>query len=424
MPAMQKYNVSIKGLIAKGQYTLYSALIEKLTFFVFFVYLARRIELVEYGSIVTAFAFANILTNFFELGFGPYFQRETSSNNIALKEEVETALAFKLFILPFFITLLFVYNIFFYKGDTILLLIIGTSIYFFSLNLIFTSILYGKNLYSKSFYALLYSRIFIIAATILLFILFGNLYFVFCSLLIGSMIQSYILIVFLNSQGIHTRAFVFRKKVLQRILASSLPIGIGISFVFVYDKIDVVLIENMIGPVAVAFYSVGYSIYKLPQLLSSVFLVPLFSDFSNMFHDRNNFSLSVLVKPASALVIISLLLIAGINITSRFLLTMIYGAKFLNSIWILNLLSIALPGLFLNGLTGVTLNSLKKEKLVMYSGFAAMTTNILVNLLLLKKIGISGAIIATIITEYMNFIIQFFIILSISKSRLKQVTLT
>ncbi|MEJ2617323.1 MAG: polysaccharide biosynthesis C-terminal domain-containing protein, partial [Ignavibacteriaceae bacterium] len=204
-----------------------------------------------------------------------------------------------------------------------------------------------------------------------------------------------------------------RKGVLKKVLSSSLPIGIGISFVFVYDKIDVLLIEKIISPEAVAFYAVAYSIYKLPQIIVSVLLVPLFSDFSRILRNEDAFSFKLLIKPGAAILIFSASMIIGINLTSELLLNFIYGLKYLDSAWILNMLCFALPGLFLNGLTGITLNSLRKEKPVMYSGFSAMVLNIVINLILLDKIGIKGAVIATIITEYANFIIQLFILAKI-----------
>ncbi len=144
-------HISLKGLITKGQFTLYSALIEKLTFFIFFVYLARKTSIANYGTVVTVFAFANILANFFEFGFGPYFQREAAVNNEKLEEELQAAISFKITSLPFFFAILISYFNFSVFTDIITLIIIGLTIFIFFVNSIFTSICYGKNLYSDSF---------------------------------------------------------------------------------------------------------------------------------------------------------------------------------------------------------------------------------------------------------------------------------
>ena len=416
-----KSRISIKKLITRGQFTLYSALTEKLTFFIFFVYLARKTSVENYGTIVAIFAFSNILANFFELGFGPYFQREASIENNDLNKELSTAISFKLFSFPFFLSAIVIYFFFSQSNDLPVFLIIGITIFLLTFNSIFTRTLYGKNLYSKSFVAQFASRIFIVLSTVLLFFFSPDLKIVLIALLSGSILQGYFLMKYLRSINIKAVPGKISKGVLKKIISSSLPIGIGISFVFVYDKIDVLLIEKIINPEAVAFYAVAYSIYKLPQIIVSVLLVPLFSDFSRILRNDDEFSFKLLIKPGAAIIIFGILMIIGINLTSELLLKYIYGTKYLNSAWILNMLCFALPGLFLNGLTGITLNSLRREKPVMYSGLSAMVINIAVNLILLERIGIKGAIAATIITEYANFVIQLFILAKIRIFPVKQI---
>ncbi len=80
------------------------------------------------------------------------------------------------------------------------------------------------------------------------------------------------------------------------------------------------------------------------------------------------------------------------------------------------MLCFALPGLFLDELTGTTLYSLRKERGVMYSRFFSVIINISINLILLKEIGIEGAIIATIAAVYSSFIIQFLLLIKTTRS--------
>jgi O-antigen/teichoic acid export membrane protein len=91
---------------------------------------------------------------------------------------------------------------------------------------------------------------------------------------------------------------------------------------------------------------------------------------------------------------------------SDILIEIIYGKRYLHSADILKLLVIAMPFLFLNNLTGVTLNSIRKEKLAFYSAAIATLFNLLLNILLLNLIGIVGAIVSTILTELLIFLIQ------------------
>jgi O-antigen/teichoic acid export membrane protein len=64
----------------------------------------------------------------------------------------------------------------------------------------------------------------------------------------------------------------FDYSVLKKILYSSVPIGIGIIFVLVYDRIDILIIERFLSFEAVAVYSIAYSLYKIPTIISGVIL--------------------------------------------------------------------------------------------------------------------------------------------------------
>ena len=96
------------------------------------------------------------------------------------------------------------------------------------------------------------------------------------------------------------------------------------------------------------------------------------------------------------------------NIYPESLLSLIYGESYRVSGKMLGLLSIALPGLLLNNFTGVMLNSIRQERKAMLSAFFAMLVNLVTNILLLEKIGIMAAVIATISAEYVILVIQLY----------------
>jgi len=101
---------------------------------------------------------------------------------------------------------------------------------------------------------------------------------------------------------------------------------------------------------------------------------------------------------------------------SDFLIENTYGEKYVPSAEILRYLVLALPFLFLNNLTGVTLNSINKEKLAFFSTTTASVFNILLNLLLIKMIGITGAVVSTIMTELLVFLMQLFFLVKAKKA--------
>jgi O-antigen/teichoic acid export membrane protein len=183
-----------------------------------------------------------------------------------------------------------------------------------------------------------------------------------------------------------------------------------LSFVWIYDKADVILIQRIIGNEAVSFYAVAYSLYKIPQVIAGVILLPFFTEISNRYATEGSLSLNELFKPAVLLVTVSGVMILAYNCIPEIFLSLAYGNLYKRSGWILSILSFALPGLLLNSLTGNTLNALRKERKVMNSTFYAFLLNIGLNVILLPGLGIVGAVIATICTEYFMLFIQIYYI--------------
>ncbi len=402
-----KTNGSIYELINKGKYTLFMALLEKGVFFLVFVYFARTTDVKEYGIFVAAFAFANILNSFFEFGFGSYFQREMASRKISITEEFNVAIGFRIifFGVYSFLTLLY----YFYANIPIssLVILISITIYSTGFSSLLSKVLYGLDRYEDSFISLTKSRIIIpIGIFILLIFSFSSIYII-VFLFIAILSQTYFLYQVVKKNGI-TVSPLFNYSVLKTVLRSSLPMGIGVSFVWIYDKIDVLLIQHYIIIESVSYYSVAYSVYKIPQMISGILLTPLFTDLSQKYSFQKQLYINELLKPFSLLLGFSLSVVVFFNIFPEILLSLIYGDMYIVSGGLLGLLSFALPGLFLNNFTGVMLNSIRQERKAMISAFFAMFVNLVINILLLEKIGIMAAVIATISAEYLIFIIQLY----------------
>ena len=195
--------------------------------------------------------------------------------------------------------------------------------------------------------------------------------------------------------------------------------GLGVFFVVVYDRVDILLIQRIIGAESVGIYAVAYSLYKIPYLFSGIFLTPLYSDLSAEFEMKKRISYEKVKKLTLFLIFFYLLAIIVVSFSAETLVELVYGKKYFLSVNILKLLVIALPFLFLNNLTGVILNSIKREKNAFYSTMIASLLNVLVNILLLNLIGLVGAVISTIITEILVFLIQLSYILKFKAETIK-----
>ena len=393
-------------LVKRGQFVFYLSFLEKLIYFIIFVLLARRYSTTEYGLFISVFALGNILVASSELGFANYFQRETASGRDNLSEEFNSVFSFRL--ITFFIILLFAFLYFSSEpaGLTLVVIIIA-AIFVFNSSWIIIKIFYGLNQYHSVFNRFLISRGILIVSAIILLALNVSLTLLSISFLLSAISEFLLFIFKLIKENIVKFRVDLKTNILKKILVSSIPMGMSAFFVMVYDRIDVLLIQKIISLEAVSFYAIAYSLYKIPSIFIPIVLTPLFTDLSSEFEKNKKIDLSILKNLSLLLLILSVCSIITIYFLADVLIGLTYGDKYLSSTNLLILLVFALPFLFLNNLTGVILNSIKKEKVAFYSAVIAAIFNILINVLLLNFVGIEGAVVSTIITEILILLIQF-----------------
>jgi len=380
--------------------------LEKLIYFVIFIFLARKFSIAEYGSIISIFAFANILVALFELGFANYFQRKIASDRNNLNEEVNSVLAFRSVA---YLIILSSAVLYFPKNldSLVLVAIIISAIFIFNTNWILIKIFYGLDQYRSVFYRFLISRVVLIIGVVILILLEVSLTLIMTSFLLSAILELGLLFYKLIRTNVIKFRIDLRINVLKRILLYSIPMGLSVFFVMVYDRIDILLIQRIISTEAVSFYAIAYSLYKIPSIFIPIVLTPLFTDLSSEFELSRKLNLSKLKNISLLLFAFAIFSIILTFLCADMIIGLTYGEKYLSSTNLLITLVLALPFLFLNNLTGVILNSIKKEKYAFYSTFIGAGVNILLNVVLLSTIGLMGAVITTIASELLVLLLQF-----------------
>jgi len=405
-------------LIKRGQFVFYTSVLEKLIYFFVFVFLARKFSVAEYGSIISVFVFANIIVTLFELGFGNYFQRKTASDDSNLSEEVNSVLTFRFVSYLVILTSAFLY---FPKDliNPVLVAIIITALFIFSTNWILIKIFYGLDQYRSVFYWFLISRVVLILGVVVSISLNVSLMIIMTSFLISAMLEFGLLFFQMLRIKLIEFRINFRLEILKRILIYSVPMGLSVFFVIIYDRIDVLLIQKIVSTEAVSYYAVAYSLYKIPSIFTPIVLTPLFSDLSSEFEISGSIYLSKIKNLSLLLLAFAVFSIIIIYFLADVIIRITYGENYLTSSNLLIMLVLALPFLFLNNLTGTTLNSIKKERFVFYSTIIGAIINILLNIILLNSVGLKGAVLTTIVSELLVFLIQFNYLMKLRKQIFK-----
>ncbi len=410
---MNKVFAEFKYLFLRGRFIFYIIILEKIVFFVLFLLLARSYTHNEFGGITVIFAFSNILATAFDFGLPNFFQREFAILSASRLKDFNSAITIRIYFYFLYIAIVLLYCLSNPLVTLDVAFIIASAIYIFSTSNLFRTALYGLNLFREVFQPRLISMsVFFIAG--ICSVIIHNLFLFSIALLVASVGELYFLILPFNKNNyrISLAAIVPLKKIMS-IAKSSLPFGLSLLFVMIYDRVDILMIEKFLNLESVAFYSVAYSLYKLPQQLFIFLFMPLFTDLSSEYNSESGINFNKVIKVGSFILVFTSACAIGYQLFSEYLIKIFYGGSYLNSAAILRILSFTIPFIILNNLTGITLNSIRKERMTVLTVLVGAIINVSMNLVFIPSYGIYGAAIVTLITEASILLIQFVMILLI-----------
>lgn len=184
---------------------------------------------------------------------------------------------------------------------------------------------------------------------------------------------------------------------------------------FLSYRFDLFLVAFFLNPAEVGFYSISVAIAErmliIPGTLSTV-LFPRVS--SSKPEEANNLTSRISRHTAFLMIVISL---ASFFLAKPFI-EIFFGQSFLPAV---KPLIFILPGIIAFGIGGVLAADLSgrgRPEFAIYSASTCLVSNIILNILLIPKFGISGAAIASSIAYWLDTFIIIFAFLKISKKSL------
>ena len=194
---------------------------------------------------------------------------------------------------------------------------------------------------------------------------------------------------------------------LKKVQVEALPFGLFSVIIILYSYADTVMLSFIRTDAEVGLYNAAYKIYEgltiFPSILCAV-LYPRLSQLSIL----NEKAHSVLSFRASKyMFIVSLpILVCGI-LLSKNIINTLFGEEFQQASFALQILLLGIIFVFQIWLLQTILNSIDKQKIVMYIGLTGLVINICLNLLLIPKYGFKGAAATTLLSEIVVFIIYY-----------------
>ena len=242
---------------------------------------------------------------------------------------------------------------------------------------------------------------------VLLYITRSLLYLVL-ALLISSLVK-YILY-FMFSR----RDFVFGLGIdfalWKKLFVRSLPFALSISFLYVYYKIDTVMLSLMVGDQVTGWYSAAYRlidvVHYVPLLIVAAILPPM------ALYSRKDTGVltDIFNRSFRYLVILALPIGVGMFLLAPRLILFVFGEGFENAAPALRILIWAEVFAFLNYLGGHLLNMIDRQKIYTVIIGATVAFNIILNLILIPGYHHIGAAVATLLCELLIFALVYYCI--------------
>lgn len=408
--------IHIRSYLSNSAYLFASMILERALFFFLFMFMARKLAPGIYGEIVVIFTFANVLSSLFEFGFPVYFQRESAASSVKLQKELSTAVLSKICSFILFLAFLFLYLGVYSGAELLGIFLIGTSVFIFSLNIIIISVLYGRQLFKLSFWGLLTGRIPVVLSLMIYYFFPVSSNIAVSGFLLSGLFHFAVLYRILRQIDLGL-TFIFETDTLKNILKSSSVIYFGYIFIWLYDKLDVLILKQYSGYEQVALYTVAYSVYKLPQILAGGLFVPMFSSLSRQYSEEKVLDKRKLLRIALILILFICILSVCIGLFPSEIINAIYGSNYYASGKYLKLLLFAVPALLLNNMTGIISNTVREEKIGMKGAFYGAVVNIIICFVLIPSLGIIGAVIATILAEYSVLAVEIYLLAKLNNRK-------
>lgn len=385
-----------------------SYLITKPLFFFFMILVARKLGVEDFGKFSFVLSFIMIFSIFIDFGFNELTIREVAKEKLLAPKYLGNGLSFRIILsVLVFILICVLINLMNYPIDTI------RSTYIAAAYLIFFSLCGFLYSIFRAFEKIKYeSLLTIIEKTLIVFL--GSLVLILCSgleelwfVFFFSNVIVFAISIIILSKKIVKFSLEFDPNFIKKFVKKAFPFALMNIFIIIYFRIDMVMISMMRSDLEVGWYSAAYRLMEALFLIPNMIMVPIYPVFSRLYISSID-SLTAIYKSAlKIMIIISLPITIVVMFISDRIITMLYGASFINSNSALVILIWAIPFIFLTFVLGALLPAINKQGISTFSTGACAILNILLNLILIPSYGYIGASVATVITEGILFAILF-----------------
>ncbi len=371
---------------------------QKVLTFVYFTLIARTVGVEGAGRYFLAVSFTTMFSIFVDLGLANVLVREVAKFPDKAKTLLANVLGIKVILAGLTVTAaLITAHILNYHPQTTLMISIACAVMVLdSVHLVLYAAMRGfQNLKYEAIGVISGQSVTIVVGSFFLFTGMP-LQFLVVALLCGSSWN-----VVWAAWSLYRRfgvlpAFRIDRAMARFLWSVTIPFALAGIFSRVYSYIDSIMISKLISEGAVGLYGVAYKIAFAFQFLPMAFAAALYPAMSETYvTDRKKLGLLVTVS-LNYLMLIVVPIAFGVATLAQEFILLLYGPEFLGSVMPLQILMFSLIFAYLYWPGGSLLNATDRQALNTTVMGATMVLNIVLNALLIPRMGILGAAFAAL----------------------------
>ena len=205
-----------------------------------------------------------------------------------------------------------------------------------------------------------------------------------------------------------------RKMLTRQMLSVALPLLIVSASFLIASNADVIMLGLLSNSTEVGFYSVASKLGLFTNFFLSISISVLAPKIASLYNDNKLKELETMIQQTTkGLIIISLFTFLTYFFGGKYIL-LLWGSEFLESFWILIIISLGQLFNVSTGCTGVFLMMTGHEKLIGKITFISLLINLTLNFIMIPKFGAIGAALATSFTVIFENMIKVIFVKNIS----------
>jgi O-antigen/teichoic acid export membrane protein len=404
--------MSVVKKLAKNTILLVSTnFISLILGFILNVYIARYLGADDFGIFNAALNLSLLFTIITDFGISTYLTMQISREPVELKPYLNNALSIKIImvILAYGGILLTAYAGNYTGAKLVVVMIVGLYVMLTAISQIFQSSFQAlQSMEHIAVCQILNPLILLIGTGYVIFFGKGVVSFALVYLISGIAVLGYYLIVIILSGYIPIPSFNINKW--KMLFFGGIPFSMNTLFYFIFFRIDIQLIDFLLGSKAVGFYSAAFKLIDAILCIPSMYCMAVFPIISSLYHKKDPKINLLLDRSIKYLLLLGAPICIGTFLLADKFIYLFYQDKFIPSIEVLQILAL---GMLVSTVNAVPSNiligtNLQKASIKIYM-FAAFI-NIILNILIIPVYGITGSAWTMVVTQLVVFIITYYLL--------------